>query len=227
MPTSPAETPPDPRRPGLTRTRVRAGNVARVAIAMVRVVRHAVRGLLLGILALIIVFEEWGWRPLAAAMASLARFQVIARLEAMVKGLPPYGALAVFAVPSLLILPLKLVALGLIAGGHFMTATGLFVFAKIAGTALVAYIFSLTQPALMQLSWFRWTYDTVMPWKHALTEAVRTSWAWRYGRLVKARAVSAVRRRFHRLRPLLDAALVRARELGRALLARVRQLTGA
>jgi hypothetical protein len=111
-----------------------------------------------------------------------------------------------------------------------MSATGLFVFAKIAGTALVAYIFNLTQPALMQLAWFRWTYETIMPWKHALTDWVRASWVWRYGRVVKARALSTARRMFHRLRPLLAAWSVRLRAVaahlraqGRATLARLRQ----
>lgn len=233
MATPEPETPADARRRGLKRTAVRAGAVARTVVQGLRLVRRVVRGLAVLALALIIVFEEWGWRPLAAMMARLARFALVARLEAAVAGLPPYGALVVFAFPSLFILPLKLVALWLIAGGHMVAATLLFVFAKIVGTALLAYIFNLTQPALMQLGWFRWTYETVMPWKYALTEAVRSSWAWRYGRVVKASAVAAMKRSLRRVRPLLEtaaeglrAALSGVRAQGRLMLARVRQWIG-
>jgi hypothetical protein len=114
-----------------------------------------------------------------------------------------------------------------------VAASMLFVFAKIAGTALLAYIFNLTQPALMRLAWFRWTYETVMPWKYALTEAVRSSWAWRYGRIVKASVVAAMKRSLRRVRPLLEtaadglrAALSSARAQGQLMRARIRQWIG-
>lgn len=231
---SPEHENPASERRGLRRTAARAGAIARAVLRALGFIRRVARGLAILALALIIVFEEWGWRPLAAMMARLARFPFVARLEAAVAALPPYGALTVFAVPSLLLLPLKLVALWLIAGGHLVAATMLFVFAKIAGTALLAYIFNLTQPSLMRLAWFRWAYETVMPWKYALTEAVRSSWAWRYGRVVKAGALAALKRAFRRVRPLLEratnglrAALSGVRTQGRLALARIRQWIGA
>ena len=58
-------------------------------------------------------------------------------------------------------------------------------------TALVARLFMLTQPALMQIGWFAWAYDTIMPWKEALVERVRASWVWRVGRVWKERAKRA------------------------------------
>ena len=85
--------------------------------------------------------------------------------------------------PSALLLPLKFLALFLIAKGQFLLAGLLFVAAKVVATALVARLFMLTRPALMQIAWFAWAYDTVMPWKEALTEHVRASWPWRVGRV--------------------------------------------
>jgi hypothetical protein len=92
-------------------------------------------------LALIIVFEEWGWRPLARAIGRLAQLKPIAALEARIVRLPPYGALAVFALPTVLLLPLKFLALFLIATGHTLSAALLFLGAKVLGTAIVARLF--------------------------------------------------------------------------------------
>jgi hypothetical protein len=157
---------------------------------------------LAAVLALIVIFEEWGWRPLAAALGRLARFAPIAAIEAWVQRLPPYGALAVFGLPSLLTLPVKLLALWLIAQGQFATATAMLIGAKIVGTALIARLFMLTQPALMRIPWFKRAYDTLMPMKEALLAWVRESWAWRIGRILKTRIKK-------RLAPLVAA--VRAR----------------
>jgi hypothetical protein len=151
-----------------------------------RAVLRIPRLILEAILAVIIVFQEWGWRPLALWLGKLTRFKPFAALERLVASLPPTLALIVFALPTLALLPLKLLALWLIATGHTFWATMLFLGAKIVGTALVARIFHLTQPALMRLPWFARLYGIVMPWKDRLAVWVRTTWAWRYGRLVKA-----------------------------------------
>ena len=173
-------------RRGLRKAHFRAGWVARAALGVIAAARRLAWGVLQVVLAVVIVFEEWGWQPLAAAMARLARLKPIAALEGGIARLPPYPALAVFALPSALLFPLKLVALWLVAQGHVVWATLLFAGAKVAGTALLARLFHLTQPALMQLGWFRRAYDVVMPWKHAVTEAVRASRVWRLGRVLKA-----------------------------------------
>ena len=62
-------------------------------------------------LALLILFEEWGWEPLQRGMVRLGHALGLQGLEARIRTLPPYAALAVFLVPSLLLLPVKLLAL--------------------------------------------------------------------------------------------------------------------
>jgi len=47
--------------------------------------------------------------------------------------------------------------------------------AKVVGTAVVARLFTLTQPALMQLRWFAWTHAHWMQLKHAVLERARAS----------------------------------------------------
>jgi hypothetical protein len=153
--------------------------------------RPVLRTALQIVLALLILLEEWGWRPLADLLGRLARWRPWARLETTIARLPPYAALLVFVVPSALLLPLKFLALFLIAQGQLVLAALLFVGAKVVATALVARLFMLTQPALMQIGWFAWAYDTIMPWKEALVERVRASWVWRVSRLWKERAKRA------------------------------------
>jgi hypothetical protein len=207
---------------------VAARQVARVAGPALRgfwrLAKPVLKRTLEFLLALIIVFEEWGWRPLAELLGQLARWRPWAVLESGIVRLPPYPALLVFALPTLLLLPLKFVALFLIANGQVVSATLLFVAAKVVATALVARLFMLTQPALMQIGWFAWGYDTIMPWKQALTDRVHASWAWRAGRIVKERARRAVVAQWRRWRPAmleLRASLaLRAREV-RVLAARV------
>jgi hypothetical protein len=166
-----------------------------------RVAKPIVRSSLQILLALIIVFEEWGWRPLAELLGRLAQWRPWARVESAIARLPPYAALVVFALPTLLLLPLKLAAVFLIAGGHVVLAGLVFVAAKVVATALIARLFMLTQPVLMQIPWFAWAHDTAMPWKEALTERVRASWPWRAGRLWKERARRLAAGQWRRMRP--------------------------
>ena len=156
-----------------------------------QVARPVLRTALQIVLALLILLEEWGWRPLADLLGRLARWRPWARLETAIARLPPYAALFVFVVPSALLLPLKFLALFLIAQGQFVLAALLFAGAKVVATALVARVFMLTQPALMQIGWFAWAYDTIMPWKEALVERVRASWVWRVSRVWKERVKRA------------------------------------
>ena len=158
------------------------------------------------IAALFVLFEEWGWRPLVEALGKLSRFRPWALFELWIAGLPPYGALAVFALPTTILLPLKFVAVFLLANGYYASATALFIGAKIASTALIARIFMLTKPALMQIGWFARGYNFFMPWKDAIFAQIRASWAWRYGRMVKTRVKLEAKQAWARWKPRIEVA---------------------
>lgn len=182
--------------------------LARALVTGLRAAWSVARPLLVSVLnvtaALILLFEEWGWRPLAAALGWLARFRLVRRLELWIAGLPPYGALIAFALPATLLFPLKLVALWLLANGLVVAAGALFVGAKIASTALVARLFMLTKPALMQIGWFARAYNWLMPWKEALFATIRASRVWRYGRVVKARLLRSAQALYGRMKPRIE-----------------------
>jgi hypothetical protein len=172
-------------------------------LAFWRQVRPLLRGALQFLLALIIVFEEWGWEPLAELLGRLARWRPWAQLEYAIARLPPYAALFVFVLPTTLLLPLKFLALFLVANGRIVLAGLLFMAAKVVATALVARLFMLTQPALMQIGWFAWGYDALMPWKKRLVDRVHASWAWRVARVWKERARHSAAAAWRRWRPVL------------------------
>ncbi|HEY7083629.1 MAG TPA: hypothetical protein VH519_02345 [Hyphomicrobiaceae bacterium] len=222
----------------LNRLAGRAASLARhgwhfllpLLVALWSVVRPLLRSAVEVSVALIIVFEEWGWRPLADLLGRLARWRPWAVIEAAITRLPPYAAFIVFVLPTALLLPLKFLALFLIAQGQIFLATLLFIAAKVVATALIARLYILTEPALMQIGWFAWGHDTLMPWKEALTARVRSSWVWREGRLLKQRAkrtIAAEARRWQptieALKPRLVAGLEGVRAYARAFVALIKE----
>ena len=139
------------------------------------------------LLALVILFEEWGWEPLHRALAWVGRLPGLRWLEQRIQQLSPYPALALFLLPTLMLLPVKLLAVWLIGQGKVLDGTLVILAAKLVGTAIVARLFALTQPALMQLGWFARTCLRWLDWKDALLRQVRASWPWRLGRVLKHR----------------------------------------
>ncbi|HUR88210.1 MAG TPA: hypothetical protein VMZ74_03905 [Ramlibacter sp.] len=135
--------------------------------------------------ALLLLFEEWGWEPLAALVARLAKLPLFAWLEAHIRKLPPWAALATFAVPALMLLPVKIAALFFIAHGHGMLGLGVLLAAKLVGTAVLARLFALTQPTLMQLAWFARGYPRWKAWKDRVMDEVRRSRAWQSAQRMK------------------------------------------
>lgn len=164
-------------------------------------VRSVAKTALQIVAALLVLFLEWGWRPLEAALARLSKYFVFAKFEAWLKALPPYAALAMFAAPAVCLFPLKLLALYLFATGHAVLGVGLIAAAKIVGTAIVAHIFMLTQPQLMQIGWFKAAYDRFMPWKERMLAEIRASAVWRNGRFARVEIKRWVNRTWIALKP--------------------------
>jgi hypothetical protein len=109
------------------------------------------------------------------------------------------------AVPSVILIPAKLLGVYLLATGHFITAGAIIVAAKLASTALIARIFLLTKPALMQIPWFAYAYGVFVPWQEALFARIRASWPWRYGRILKWRVKNYMRAAWLAMRPRIEA----------------------
>jgi hypothetical protein len=133
---------------------------------------------LIPLIALLLIFEEWGWEPLSRWLGLLAALPLWARMERRIEQLPPHGALLIFIAPAISLFPIKLLALYLIGEGHTMLGLALVIAAKVVGTAIVARLFQLTQPALMRLPWFARWYGRWKRWKDRLIARVKRSAAW-------------------------------------------------
>jgi hypothetical protein len=144
-------------------------------------------------IALLLVFEEWGWEPLAALLARLARLPLWSRTERWIASLPRWGALIVMGAPTLGLFPIKLLALYFLGNGQAVMGTTVLVVAKLVGTALLARLFQLTQPALMQFAWFAKWYPRWKAWKDGLLNQVRASVVWQAGRRIKSMLRRAAR----------------------------------
>lgn len=143
-------------------------------------------------LALLVLFYEWGWETLSHVFDWLAKRPLWRAMENAIRRLPPWGAMLLFALPTVLLFPVKLAALWLIAQGKGTLGVIVIIGAKLVGTAVVARLFNLTQPALMKLRWFAAIYHWFIPWKDLWLDAIRASWPWRVGRVIKYRVKRAV-----------------------------------
>lgn len=149
--------------------------------------RKILRSILFAPLVLVVLFEEWGWEPLARAFAALGRPRWLGQLERRIACLPPWAALLAFGVPVLTLIPIKLLALYLFGQGHMVSGLSLVVAAKLTGTALAARLFQLTEPALMRMRWFARLYMPWKSWKDRVLMQFRQSGPWRAAARLKAR----------------------------------------
>ncbi|MCY2957734.1 MAG: hypothetical protein NT107_11935 [Planctomycetota bacterium] len=100
------------------------------------------------------VLEEWLWESLVKVTAVIARLPILRRLETWVRRLPPWAAMVAFILPVLILLPVKVMAFWFLATGHVRSGVLVFIGGKVLGTALLARLFTLTKPALLQVAWF-------------------------------------------------------------------------
>jgi hypothetical protein len=154
---------------------------------LLRLPWRLLRGVLLVLAAAVLFIEEWGWRPLTAFVARLAKWPPLARLEASVRAAPPRVALLLFLLPAVALFPIKLFALWIIHRGHALLGITVIIVAKLLGTAIVGRLFILTESQLMRFAWFA---RALMWWratKQRVMDALRRSAAWRAARRLKTR----------------------------------------
>jgi hypothetical protein len=76
-----------------------------------------------------------------------------------IERLSPYQSLALLAVPTGLIEPLKFVAVAVAGKGHWITGTAMIVAAYVGSLLIVERLFRMVKPKLLTLPWFAslWT----------------------------------------------------------------------
>ncbi|MFK4720676.1 hypothetical protein [Bradyrhizobium niftali] len=132
------------------------------------------------LLAIIFLIEAWLWDHLEPIVARVVAAIPLARfkqwLTERVDALPPAMTLIVFAVPIIPLFPLKLVGLYLLTHEYWLTGVSTFLFAKLLGVGVTAFVFDVTRDKLMEMHWFERLYDLVMKLRakaHELVDPVK------------------------------------------------------
>ncbi len=137
-------------------------------------------------------------RPVVAWLGSL---EPIARLGRAIAALPPYGALALLAVPFAIIEPVKFVALWWLAQGHAVTGLIALALAHLASLLICERIFHAAKPKLMTIGWFARGYRALTRIRDRALAWLRGTEVWRVCAKAAGRAKATVRTRLFRLRP--------------------------
>lgn len=137
--------------------------------------------------AVILIIEEWLWNTGARLMRAIAGWPPLHALERRIAALPPYAALCVFALPAVLLFPVKLLALFAIAKGHAVAGISGFIVAKVAGAAAVARLYLLTRPSLLTLPWLKRWHDGFIRWKDRWIGLLKETRAYQHCRMVATR----------------------------------------
>lgn len=128
------------------------------------------------LLAIIFLIEAWLWdhlEPIVARIVALIPLRALKRwLAARIEKLSPALTLIVFAIPGILLFPLKVAGLWLLAHHYWVGAMITIVFAKLLGVGVAAFIFDVTRPKLLQMAWFKKLYEFILALRTKASELV-------------------------------------------------------
>jgi hypothetical protein len=128
------------------------------------------------LLAVIFLIEAWLWDRLEPIVAwAVAKVPLRAFkhwLAERVDTLSPAMTLVVFIVPVIPLFPLKLVGFWLLAHEYWMSAIATILFAKLLGVGVAAFVFDVTRPKLLEMSWFETLYEFIMALRAKATALV-------------------------------------------------------
>jgi hypothetical protein len=165
-------------------------------------------------LAIVFLIEAWLWDHLQPVVARIVDFIPWQRLKAAlarsIDRLSPSATLVVFLVPIAVIIPIKVIGLWLVAEGYWVHAAGMLLLAKLAGLGTTAFVFDACRDKLLQLTWFRLLYETVIAlrdWARGMVDPImqkirRLVWLSRPQRAGRfLRRIARLRRHVHRPEP--------------------------
>jgi hypothetical protein len=152
-----------------------------------RHLKYVLELLFVPIAAAIVFIEETLLHYLGLAMAAIAKWPPVARLEARLRGLPPWGALLAFVAPSLLVIPIKLSAVWFALHHRYGLSLASVVVGKMLATALVARLYQVLRPTLVKMAWYLRAETWLFAWRDRLYAFVRALPAWQRGKAMVQR----------------------------------------
>jgi hypothetical protein len=156
--------------------------------------RRKIRRFFLLLLAFLFIIESWIWDKAGEVVARIVDWipldWVKEKIAHAIQNLPPIITLVIFAIPAILLFPLKLIALWLLAEGHLFFGVTVIVFAQVVGFGILSFLFDVCKPKLMQLTWVKHSYEWLVKWRERAYEYVG-----HYMRLIRRRMAVAARKR--------------------------------
>jgi hypothetical protein len=149
--------------------------------------------ILLSLLAMVLLIEEWLWDILTALGQQLARLMHLAKFERRLSQTSPSMALLAFTIPILIVTPINLTAFWLLAHGLVLQGILMEVVAKLLGTLLVARVFALTKPQLLTFAAFAWVYTTITDWLRWAHERIAQTTVYRLANQIRAQVKAGFR----------------------------------
>jgi hypothetical protein len=166
-----------------------------------RTLRNRLLSPLVYLAALMLLVEDWLWDLGLRLVGLVVAWPPLEALERRIVALRPYPALCVFALPAVLLFPVKVLALIAIASGHPISGVAVIVAAKVGGAAAVARLYVLTRPALLTLAWFARWHKRFIDLKNHWIGRLKASHAYRRVSMLSALMRGAARSLLRRLRP--------------------------
>jgi hypothetical protein len=148
--------------------------------------------ILLSILAVILIIEEWLWDGLSAFGHFLIGLLRLDDFERWLSQVSPNVALVAFMVPVLIVTPINLFALGLLAHGLILQGIFLEIVAKLLGTLLVSRVFTLTKNQLLSFRLLAVIYSTVMRWLNWAHQKITDTTVYKLAKALKLQLKSII-----------------------------------
>ncbi|CAG1022421.1 hypothetical protein IVG45_03165 [Methylomonas sp. LL1] len=142
--------------------------------------------LLLSILAIILIIEEWLWDALSAFGHVLIRLLHLEVVERWLSQASPHVALMAFTIPLLIVTPINLAAFALLAHGLILQGVLLEIVAKLLGTLLVSRVFALTKPQLLTFRVLAFVYATIRRWLRWAHQKITETKVYKIAKALKA-----------------------------------------
>jgi hypothetical protein len=148
--------------------------------------------ILLSILAVILIIEEWLWDGLSAFGHFLIGLLRLDDFERWLSQVSPNVALVAFMVPVLIVTPINLFALGLLAHGLILQGILLEIVAKLLGTLLVSRVFTLTKNQLLSFKLLAVIYSTIMRWLNWAHQKITDTTVYKLAKSLKLQIKSII-----------------------------------
>lgn len=157
-------------------------------------------------LALLFLLEAWLWdhlEPIVERVVNLIPWgRLKVTLARLIDRLPPWAVLFIFAIPFIVMAPLKFLEVYFLATRNWLGAVSVVILIKLLGLGLTAFIFEVTREKLLEMAWFRRMYDWFLwarDWAHAQIDPIRQR-LHRLRWLLKPQRTARFLRRLIRLR---------------------------